>query len=224
MRRHAKRVLAFEPVPEFARLLRRKFARDVVVESIALSDTVSDTRLYTPVIHGVTVGGCATISAVTASAYERHHIIEVHTDRLDNVYNADAGFIKIDVEGHEQAVLDGAIRTISRCLPRILVEIEELMSPGGIARAKTFFARFGYHGYYAYAGGLKKIEQFSVTDMQSPLNRPALTAPNRERGSSKEYINNFIFLPPNEPQSTLDKIGERLHQLQIARNHAFGAS
>ncbi len=159
-----------------------------------------------------------------AGVYETHHVTEVHTERLDNVYCAGAGFVKIDVEGHEQAVLDGAISTISRCLPRILVEIEKLMSPGGVARTKTFFARFGYHGYYFHAGRLENIEQLSVGDMQNPSNRPALTAPLRERKPSEEYINNFIFLPPNEPRATLGKIGERLRGLQIATSHTFGAA
>ena len=57
-------------------------------------------------------------------------MLKVHMDRLDNVYSGTAGFIKIDVEGHEQAVLDGAVETIDRCRPRLLVEVDERLSPG----------------------------------------------------------------------------------------------
>src|SRR5689334_10623128 len=40
MRRHARRVLAFEPMPHLAAALRRKFAgTNVVVREMALSDT-----------------------------------------------------------------------------------------------------------------------------------------------------------------------------------------
>ena len=53
-------------------------------------------------------------------------------DRLDNVYRGRAGFIKIDVEGHEQAVLDGAVETIRRCKPRMLVEIDDRLSPADL--------------------------------------------------------------------------------------------
>jgi FkbM family methyltransferase len=213
MRGHARRVVAFEPAPEFVELLRLKFPRDVVVEPIALSDRVGDTSLCTPIIDGASVAGCATLSSDAASAYEAHRAMAVRADRLDNVYDGVAGFIKIDVEGHEQAVLDGATQTIGRCLPRILVEIEEHLSPGGLARAKAFFSRFGYRGYYVLGNRLEDIEQFSQAEMQDPRKRLAPTATLRERPHSTGYVNNFIFLPPNEPQATLDRIGERLAHL-----------
>jgi FkbM family methyltransferase len=212
MRGHARRVFAFEPIPELARLLRLKFGRDVVVEQIALSDRSGDSQLCTPIVNGLAVDGCATLStsALFTSTYATHHDAEVRADLLDNVYSGAVGFIKIDVEGHEQAVLDGAVQTIGRCLPRILVEIEEQLSPGGLDRARSFFSRFDYRGYYVHAGRLNSIDQFPVAEMQNPLNRISLTSTLREGVPSKGYVNNFIFLPPNEPRSTLQRIGERL--------------
>ena len=216
MRGHAKRVFAFEPIPEFARLLRHKFGRDIVVEQIALSNRSGDSQLCTPIVDGVAAAGCATLStsALFTPTYATHRDIEVRTDLLDNVYSGAVGFIKIDVEGHEQAVLDGAVQTIGRCLPRILVEIEEHMSPGGLDRARTFFSRFDYRGYYVHAGRLESIDQFSIAEMQNPLNRGSLTSTLRERQPSKGYVNNFIFLPPNESRTTLYLIGERLARLR----------
>ncbi len=213
MRGHARRVIAFEPIPEFVQVLRLKFGDDVVIEPIALSNRVGDTQLCTPIVDGITVGGCATLSTDAASAYEAHGVLRIRADRLDNVYSGDAGFIKIDVEGHEQAVLDGALQTIGRCLPRILVEIEEHLSPGGLPRATDFFSRLGYRGYFAHAGCFETIERFSIAELQSPANRVALTATLRERLHSTGYVNNFIFLPPGEPRSTVDRIGERLARL-----------
>jgi FkbM family methyltransferase len=213
MRRHARRVIAFEPIPEFVGLLRRKFGTGVTVEPIALSNRAGVTRLCTPIVDGVTVSGCATLSTDAASAYETHRDMEVRADLLDNVYGGAVGFIKIDVEGHEQAVLDGAVRTIGRCLPRILVEIEEHLSPGGLGRAKAFFSRLGYRGYYVGASRLQSIDQFSLVEMQNPLNRVPLTATLRERTPSRGYVNNFIFLPPIEPRATLDRMNERLARL-----------
>jgi FkbM family methyltransferase len=213
LRRYAQRVFAYEPMPEFARLLQFKFPRDVMVDSTALSDRVGEAQLYMPVIDGVTVTGCSTISADASAAYQAHRIITVRTNRLDNVYSGTAGFIKIDVEGHEQAVLDGAIDTIGRCQPRILVEIDERLSPGGLARAKAFFAKLGYRGYYVRAGRLENIEQFSVADMQNPANMPNMTATLRERPRFESYINNFIFLPPGEPDATVHRISEHLARL-----------
>ena len=213
MRQHARRVFAFEPIPEFVELLWRKFPRNVMIEAIALSDRTGDTELYIPMIDGVMVSGCSTISADASTAYQAHRMLKVHMDRLDNVYSGTAGFIKIDVEGHEQAVLDGAVETIDRCRPRLLVEVDERLSPGGLERAKAYFSKLGYRGHYVHRGRLEPIEKFSLDDLQNPSNMADLTASLRERPRFEDYINNFIFLPADEPQGTLDGIRERLARL-----------
>jgi len=118
LRRYAQRVIAFEPMPALAHMLRRKFRRGVVVESLALSDAAGRVSLCMPVVDGAVVNGCSTISSAASAVYPAHRAIKVPMDRLDNVYGGDVGFIKIDVEGHQQAVLDGAVATIRRCQPR----------------------------------------------------------------------------------------------------------
>lgn len=213
LRRHARRVLAYEPMPDFVRLLQEKFSRDVVIDSTALSDRAGTAELRMPVIDGMTLSGCSTISSDAAATYPAHRAIEVRTDRLDNVYYGSAGFIKVDVEGHEQAVLDGAVDTIRRCLPRLLVEVDEHLSPGGVIRARAFFRELGYRGYFVHAGQLERIEQFSVVEMQKPSDSPDLKSTLRDRPKFDNYINNFIFLPPNEPEETPRRISERLARL-----------
>lgn len=213
LRRHARRVLAYEPMPQLVRTLRGKFPRDVVIEPIALSDRVGTVELHMPVVDGVVVTGCSTIAPDAAATYPAHRAIEVPMDRLDNVYRGRAGFIKIDVEGHEQAVLDGAVQTIRRCKPRMLVEIDERLSPGGLARARAYFERLGYRGYFVHAGRLEAIERFSIARMQQPSNLPDLTAPLQQRARFGSYIYNFIFLPPDEPAGTLHRISDRLAAL-----------
>jgi len=52
-----------------------------------------------------------------------------------------------------------------------------------------------------------------LADLQNPANKPDLTATLRERARVDDYINNFIFLPPDEPQETLDRIRKRLATL-----------
>jgi FkbM family methyltransferase len=200
-------------MPEFAELLRRKFPSDVLIEPIALSDRTGEAKLYMPMIDGVMVSGCSTISVVALTAYTAHRVLKVLTDRLDNVYDGTAGFIKIDVEGHEQAVLDGAVETIDRCRPRILVEIEEYLSPGGLQRAEVYFSKLGYRGHYVHRGRLEPIGNFSLAKLQNPVNQPDPTASLRERPQFDDYVYNFIFLPPGEPQETLDKISNCLAKL-----------
>jgi FkbM family methyltransferase len=211
MRRHARRVLAFEPMPHLATALRRKFAgTNVVVREMALSDQPGMAELRMPVVDGVVVTGCSTISHQASQTYPGHQDIAVAMERLDDVYSGDVGFIKIDVEGHEQAVLDGAIGTIGRCRPRLLVELDERLAPGGIARALAYFDALGYRGYYVRPGRLVPIEEFSTAELQRPDNLPDLTAPLTARQRFGRYVYNFIFLPSGEPEATIGQINRRL--------------
>lgn len=211
LRRHARRVVAFEPMPHLAAALRRKFhGSTVVVRELALSDAVGTAQLHMPVVDGVVVTGCSTISQRASQTYPGHQAIAVAMERLDDVYSGDVGFIKIDVEGHEQAVLDGAIATISRCRPRLLVELDERLAPGAIARALAYFDALGYRGHYVRPGRLVPIEEFSTAQLQRPDNLPDLTAPLTARQRFGRYVYNFIFLPPGEPAATVESINRRL--------------
>lgn len=214
MRRHARHVVAYEPIPKLARILRQKFPRGVTVEGIALSDTTGKMELRTPIVDGVVVEGCSTVSRRASESYPDFQGIEVSTDRLDNVYRGKAGFIKIDVEGHEQAVLDGALGTVRRCRPRMLVEVDERLSRGGLERAQAYFADLDYVGHFVHDGHLKPIERFSIDRMQDPADLPDLTAPLQARHRFGRYVYNFIFLPRKEAQSMLFKLAERLEKLR----------
>ncbi len=97
------------------------------------------TELRMPLVEGVVITGCSTISGGASAAYGAYMALSVPTKRLDEIYEGDVGLIKIDVEGHEQAVLDGAIETVRRCRPRMLVEVDERLAPGGLEGAKKYF-------------------------------------------------------------------------------------
>jgi FkbM family methyltransferase len=213
LRRYARRIIAFEPMPVLARALRRKFPRGVIVESLALSDRAGTVSLCMPLVDGVVVVGGSTVSQTASAAYSGYRAVEVPMDRLDNVYGDQVGFIKIDVEGHQQAVLEGAVETIRRCQPRVLVEVEERLSPGGLVRAKAYFRELGYQGYYVRHGRLEPIDSFSIEQFQDPANLPDLTASLQQHERFGRYIYNFIFLPQGEPAETLQRLSDRLARL-----------
>jgi FkbM family methyltransferase len=213
MRRYARHVVAYEPMPTLVNALRQKFPRGVTVQPVALSDTTGSIELRMPVVDGVVVGGCSTVSSDASATYPAYEGIDVPMERLDDVYSGKVGFIKIDVEGHEQAVLDGAVETIKRCQPRLLVEVDDRLSRGGLGRARAYFDRLGYRGLFVHRGQLKPVERFSIQAMQDPTNLPDLTAPLQARQRFGRYIYNFIFLPPDELQSTVWKMTERLRAL-----------
>lgn len=214
LKRYARQVVAFEPMPKLANALSKKFPRGMRLERTALSDQTGTVELRIPVVDGVAIEGCCTVSADASATYPGHVGLDVPMDRLDNVYDGNAGFIKIDVEGHEQAVLNGAVETVRRCRPRVLVEVLELLAPGGIGRARHYFDSLEYEGYFVHDGFLKPVEQFSVQRMQDPANYPSLTAPLTARRRFGPYVYNFIFLPREEAIFVAGRLAERLTELR----------
>jgi FkbM family methyltransferase len=202
MKRHSRRVYAFEPVPWLARLLAKKFRRKVVVENVALSREARSALLHIPVIDGRLVTGLSTLSDDLPDQDTPCRDIPVEARPLDEVYAGNVGFIKIDVEGHEHSVLQGARRTIARCRPRVLVEAEERHGRGSVRRIQAFFARLGYRGYFVCQGRLAPIEHFDPQSMQRSEDIADYTL-GMPRTRFERYINNFLFLPSEESGTTL---------------------
>jgi FkbM family methyltransferase len=214
LRRLFRRVYAFEPLPSLAAELRRKFRHAVTVREIALSHRAGTAELRTPLIDGVSVIGCSTISSDAASIYPGYRTIVVPMETIDNIYAGTLGFLKIDVEGHEDAVLHGARNTIASSRPTVLVEVVERFAPGGIRRVGDFFRAFGYEGYFIYSHNLLRIEEFHAATMQQDYDLSVLTASLAERDWFENYVCNFLFLPPGDGGATVNRIRERLANLE----------
>lgn len=114
------RHLAFEPIPERAEALQHRFA-DVDVRQIALSDR-SGTAAFRHVVGAdalSSIDGCS-----TEAASRPHEVVEVEVARLDDVlpsgYRPD--FVKIDVEGAEALVMQGAVDTLRAHHPVLVFE------------------------------------------------------------------------------------------------------
>jgi FkbM family methyltransferase len=108
MAHRARRVVAFEPHPGLAACLRRNAARWpsrwVEVEERAASDETGLARLTEPEGFAGNAGA-ATLHPEDDSAATS---FEVETVRLDEVVGEEAvGILKMDIEGHELAALDG---------------------------------------------------------------------------------------------------------------------
>jgi FkbM family methyltransferase len=215
LRKHARRVYAFEPLPWLADDLARKFHSDieqrkVTIWNMALSNARGTSTLRVPIVDGVLVEGCASVAPEIATKYPRHRDITVRMETLDDVYTGDytgdVGFIKIDVEGHEEAVLEGARKTIIRCRPRLLVELEESIVPGAVRRVTEFLAGLGYQGYFIYQRQLLPVDRFDPAIMQNPADYPDLKAGLDKRERFGRYIYNLLFFPPGERPETLNRI------------------
>jgi hypothetical protein len=104
---------------------------------------------------------------------------------LDAFGFSDIRFIKIDVEGHESRVIDGARKTLASSRPALLVEIEQRHCAGPIGDVFDRILAQGYEGYFLEKGRLLPIASFDV-DQHQPTGQLG-----QKDGS---YINNFLFL------------------------------
>jgi FkbM family methyltransferase len=183
---------AFEPRPPQALRLRemvRCLSLPVRVEAVALSDTGGEAKLR--VLERDE--GRSTIerdNPLEASERTVRHEITVPTQRLDDYELGAVGFLKIDVEGHELAVLRGGLATIRRCLPTILIEIEERHKPNSVYKVSNMLEILGYEGYFILGRKLVSIDQFDVTRHQDTRNIGDWESNWKRYGV---YINNFFF-------------------------------
>src|ERR1700716_865882 len=147
----SRSVIACEPRPAQARDLTAMFdavGAPVRVEAVALSDT--------PGVTGMRVvesdPGRSTIdqeNVLDTAVGGPVQTIDVAVKRLDDLQLNDIGLVKIDVEGHELAVLRGAVDTLERNQATIVVEAEERHRSRAVADITDLLAGLGYRGYFA---------------------------------------------------------------------------
>ena len=190
--RLARKVVTFEPNPEYVDTIVRLGLPNVSVEQVALSNASGEINLRIPIAAGGNADrGMASVSAEAVPDTSLSRIIEVPMKRLDDYQIADVGFIKIDVEGHEEGVLAGAWDTIARDRPALLIEIEERHNQGGIKRISDLLATIGYEGFFFHHG-----KQFPIKQFVELVHQPAdlIWDKNKYDRRTFPYVNNFLFV------------------------------
>jgi len=110
--KHFEQVIAFEPVAMFRECLERNVtAPNIVIESVALGDTEGQVNMI------ITEGNTGHTHVDPNSVNGDTKIIRLDSLNLQNV-----DYIKIDCEGFEYRVLQGAKETIKRCRPVVVIE------------------------------------------------------------------------------------------------------
>jgi hypothetical protein len=117
---------------------------------------------------------------------ESDGVVSVDVRRLDGLNLRNIGFIKIDVEGFEREVLEGARNTLARERPRLLIEIEEFHTRRPIEHDLAFIEGMGFHGYFLR--DRRVLAPLSEFDPESHHRRA-------RESDRVHYIFNFIFLP-----------------------------
>jgi FkbM family methyltransferase len=197
-------VFAFEPQPGQVAYLRELFDSmdydNVSLVPMALSDRVDRMSLYVPSGNGKTHeatlepgarsvehGARRTNSNSLLQAPCSPLIVDATT--LDAFF-ADQprgpDFLKIDVEGHESAVLAGGKETLQRYQPTILIECEARhRADGDVRPVFEFLQSLGYEGSFFENGRRRPLHEFDPAAHQ----RIDVNG----NGLNKCYVNNFAF-------------------------------
>lgn len=147
----AQSVQCFEPLSECCRYIEDHRSADITVHNVALSDRAGELALHLPIIDGHVVHTRASLDKPEGPFELRR--VEVRT--LDSFQLADIGFVKIDVEGLEAAVLRGAQQTLKNCHPTMLVEIDHARhNQESFMAVHALLRTLGYCAYVCERGKL----------------------------------------------------------------------
>jgi FkbM family methyltransferase len=186
--RRADRVLAFEATPHIADILRHTVPGNVEVIASAASDHTGGADIWIP----ESTGPNGVNSLVRNATHS--HAVRVPTVTVDSLGLDGVTFAKIDVEGHETAVLRGAEQTVRRCRPRLFIEVESRMQP--ISSIVDTLAPWGYRGYVLPGRDWVPLDRFDLAEHQRRTQHVAGRGlVRRVLWPWPRYVNSVLFLP-----------------------------
>jgi FkbM family methyltransferase len=163
------RIVAFEPQPERYRRLIKRFWKDfdVTVLPFGASDEASNTQIYVPYYRGYCFDGLASLQREGLDEWLRWSIygfeerkVEVkafscQTVRLDDLELGAVAFAKLDIQGSEYTALRGALETLHRDKPRLMIETP---SPEVVALLEPL----GYQRYTYVDGRMQRSDAWTL--------------------------------------------------------------
>jgi FkbM family methyltransferase len=189
------KVDSFELNPDLVARVASVMPSNVTIHPVALSDRASHSNLWVPP-GGMGTEGRASLEAANRpeSAWRQH---PVATSRLDDFELGDVGFVKIDVEGHELAVLQGAADLVGAQRPTVMVEIEQYADrQDPLDTIVEFFGDRSYSGKFLQHGRWHPINELDRQGTREMAKRVA----QHGYGTNlllyaRRYVHNFIFQP-----------------------------
>jgi len=183
--KYSKQLHAFEPNPYPLRYLKRLNKGNTKVYPIAVGSVNDDVELFIPKKpKGWTSNGASLRKLNLGKGLK----FKVACRTIDYFNFKDVELIKIDVEGCEQDVIDGAINTIKNWTPNIIIE-NEIVHTSNPFSVLNNLLELGYKAYYCKNEGelIELDDQFDFKKNQ--LNPSA---------KDKNYIQNFIMIHKNK--------------------------
>ena len=198
LNRKSRRVFAFEPGKVHADFLSLAMpgTRIELVRS-AVGSSEENVIMFTPgsdtnALHSATLSieNPVTQTAATTKA-------EVQQITLDNFLAANLkpgesfDFLKVDVEGYEQAVFEGAMDQIQKYHPLIFCEIEKRHN-ANFARTFRLLRDAGYVSYIYLKGEIQRFDGDDIGHFQKEADLRYRLSPDYQ-SQNGQYVNNFIF-------------------------------
>ena len=177
-------VEAFEPNPDCATFARRMLGARARVHEIALSNVSGTAEFVVPISdHRIILHLAGKLKEAGAQhSMSMRFNVEVRT--LDSYAFRQVRAIKVDVEGSEMEVLEGARETILRERPALIVELLTGAHPDPIAATTMICATYGYTSWIV-TQDREKVEAVPV--MRGLSSNTTWGSPIRNR--------NVLFLP-----------------------------
>lgn len=119
------RVIAFEPNPTVIKDLSNAGLPGVSIVQKAVSNVAASALLRIPRTAGQVLTGWASLESRIDVETTQFDEVLVDTLRLDDMNLTGIGLIKIDVEGHELQVLEGARRMLRESRPVCVIECRD---------------------------------------------------------------------------------------------------
>jgi len=197
---------SIEPVPQLSSKLRKLFPKCTVLD-VALSGEEGTQRLKIPIINGDPLWSRSTLEQFSEVGETSALFEQVRAQTLDTLCDEinvkDVQFIKIDVEGHELKVLQGATRVLATSRPVLMVEVEQRHHAEPITALFSWMQTLGYSGlfYDAKRMSLRPVEEFSAdSDQRLDLLGTA------------SYINNFFFVKKDAVENVTSIVHKAIGQ------------
>ena len=152
-RLNGKRVLAIEPTASALAMLHNNITINNITTSVCVFEGVASNSRSTTTIKSIegrneysTIGALVHPS-ISGESYKIEEVSSSPLDDLITKYQIDPGFIKIDVEGSEHLVFDGARTTLATHRPIILSELSNPLLLANGSSSKEVISMISRYDY-----------------------------------------------------------------------------
>lgn len=186
------RTIVIEPLKKYA-YLSDILPGNCTFCNCAVGETEGEIELKTPLVDGNPAYGMSTFTDPEKFGYPEYISQTTRVERIDAIVERElggmpVGFIKMDVEGWEDAVLKGAAATIQRDKPNLLVELWPQQMPDAARRIEDL----GYRGFFYFDHRMYSVTTFRHAIHTAPEND---WNPRNWRAFRPElHVNNFFFV------------------------------